>query len=44
MKRRIIYEKTNDGKVIDKTLRDWKRPDNMTEEIRVRLGSWSDTG
>ena len=28
MKRRIIYEKTNDGKVIDKTLKDWKRPDN----------------
>ena len=44
MKRRIIYEKTNDGKVIDKILRDWKRLDNMIEEIRVRLGSGLDTG
>ena len=28
MKRRIIYENTNDGKLIEKSLKNWKRPDN----------------
>ena len=42
MKRRIIYENTNDGKVIEDSLKN-RKGQKMTEAIRVQLKSWSDT-